>query len=374
MSNFKTAFDAGKTGLNFGLPTGIDGLDQAINGIQKKSSYGLAAAPKCGKTTLADFSFVLSPYLHMLKENRLDNINWIYYSLEIDRVSKEFKFAAFFMALDFGVYNFMYKDKLYAMSQDYLMGSLLHKNSDGGLEQIPITEEHEAMLKQVYLTRIVPLFGEFGPRGERISKGKIDFIEDNENPTGINKYLWAYAKEHGNFVKEHYRTLDDNGNQVIKDRVIGYDEKNPELYTIIITDHIRKPRRERGFSLKENIDKLLEYDTILRNLCKFTFLNICHSNRGVSNVDRLKFAGEFIYPTADDVKDSGNLAEESTILLTMFNPNDEKYNLTKHFGVELANYPNYRSIHLAESRYTPAPKHVQVNMLGGINMFTPLDY
>ena len=97
-----------------------------------------------------------------------------------------------------------------------------------------------------------------------------------------------------------------------------------------------------------------------------------HSNRGVTNVDRLKMHGDKIFPTADDVKDTGNLAEESTILMTLFNPSDEKYNLTNHFGVELADYPNYRSLHITESRNTDSPVHIQLNVFGNVNYFEPL--
>jgi len=372
--NFVKTFLDGKAGKNMGLPTGIPALDQAINGIQRKTSIGIAAAPKCGKTTLADFACVLSPYLHMEKIGKLDDIEWIYFSGEIDRVSKEFKFAAFFMANDFGVYNFKYKDTLYQMNQDYLMGRMLHRNTDDTEERIPISPEHEDMLKQIYLQRIIPLFGEYDDRGAKIRSGKIDFIEDLENPTGLNKYLMAYARRHGEFIEEKYYTADPNDDKktIERKRIIGYKANNPEKYTIIITDHIRKPKRERGFTMKENIDKWLEYSTILRNLCEFTFIHIVHSNRQVANVDRLKFAGEWIYPTAEDIKDSGNVAEECTILLTLFNPNDEKYNLKRHFGVELKDFPNYRSLHLTESRYTEAPVHIRLNMHGGINTFTQL--
>ncbi len=309
----------------------------------------------------------------MLERNQLDNINWIYYSFEIDRVSKEFKVAAFFMAYDFNVYSVSYKGKTYPMSENYLTGTLLHDNGDGSTEVVPISPEHEEMLKIIYQNRIVPLFGRFDKYGRKIESGKIDFIEELENPTGMNKYIINYAKEHGKFIEAPYQTVNDRGEKVNKSRIIGYSENNPDLFTIIIVDHIRKLKNERGFTLKQNIDKWLEYSTYLRNMCQFTFVNICHSGRQLSNVDRLKYAGEYIFPTADDVKDTGNLAEESTILLTLFNPNDEKYNIDKHFGVELANYPNYRSIHVADARNVECPQHIQTRMLGNINMFLPLE-
>jgi len=373
MSNFIETYKAGKAGRNKGLSTGIDALDRAINGIQRGTSYGLAAAPKCGKTTLADFGWVISPYLEALKKGTLDKIEWIYLSYEIDRVSKEFKYAAYFMYHDFGINTFSYKGKSYMMNQDYLMGRMLYQREDGESEVIPVTDEHESMLKQIYINRIVPMFGEYDADGKQIKKGKIEFIEDPENPTGVRNMLMRKANEEGEFIKTPYTVVDEKGNPVTKERITGYKPNDPDKFVIVVTDHTRKLRRERGFTMKENIDKWLEYTTWLRNICKYTFLTICHSNRGLANVDRLKFAGEYIFPTADDVKDSGNLAEECTILLTLFNPNDEKYNLEKHMDVVLSEYPYYRSIHIAESRYTECPAHVQVNMFGGINLFTPIN-
>lgn len=372
MSNFIEAFKAGKLGKNIGLPTGITALDVATRGTQKKTSIGLTAAQKVGKTTMADFCYLISPYLYMLKIGKLDNINWIYYSYEIDRVSKEFKIASFFMAHDFDVYTFTYKDSIYAMCQDYLEGKMLHRVDEDTTECIIISAEHEEMLKDIYKNRIVPMFGEFDSTGKKIRNGKIDFIEEVDNPTGMYKYLNKYADRNGTFLFDTYETSDDNGNTIKKKKKTGYTENNPELYTIVIVDHIRKVGDERGFTMKQKIDKWLEYSTILRNLCRFTFINICHSGRQLSNIDRLKYAGEFIYPTSDDVKDTGNLGEESTMLITMFNPNDEKYNLLKHFGVEVKNYPNYRSIHIADARYVECPQHIQTRMVAGINMFLPL--
>lgn len=371
--NFVTKFTGGQQGLNVGWTTGVPALDKAILGIQQEQTYGIAAAPKCGKTTFADYAFLISPYLQAERENRLDEIEWIYFSYEISRVSKEFKFAAFFMAYDFGIYNFTYKGDIYPMSANYLQGKLtrvIGRDAKGNdiRELIPVTEEHSTMLKQVYVKRIVPIFGEYDENGRKLQTGKIvHFLEEQDNPTGMDKFLKNYCRQHGTFSMEKYMS---EGKE--KERIIGYKSNTPKVTRIVITDHIRKPTMERGFNMKQNIDKWLEYSTVLRNRCRLTFVHIAHSNRGVANTDRLRFAGEFIYPTADDVKDSGNLAEECTVLMTLFNPNDEKYNLTKHFGAELVNYPNYRSLHITEAREVPSPAHIQMNMYGDINTFTPL--
>lgn len=374
--NFVAKFKSGQAGQNKGLTTGIPGLDRAINGIRKFHSYGLAAAPKCGKTTLADFSFLLAPYLQMEAEGRLDDIEWIYFSFEIDRISKEFKFAAFFMYHDYGIITFEFKGKTYEIDQDYLMGAKLYvkeiKDGKEITDFIPIAPDHEVKLKEIYTRRIIPIFGEFDEYGNQIRPGKVKIIEQADNPTGMYKLLLSNAATHGRFLTEKYYVTDEKGRQEQRERITHFHDNKPNKYWIIITDHVRKLARERGFTMKENIDKWLEYSTIIRNKMGYIPVNICHSNRGISNVERLRFAGEMIFPTSDDVKDTGNLAEESTVLMTLFNPGDEKYNLQRHMGVDLTQYPKYRSIHVTESRYTECPAHIQTNMFGNINYFVPL--
>lgn len=352
--NFVDAFKKGKEGKNLGMSTGIHKLNIAINGLQKKQSITIAAAPKIGKTTLVDYICVLSPYL--LSTN-LDNIQWIYYSYEIDRVSKEYKFASFFFYHDYQLSDFIHTDGIkYEISSEYLLGKIRDRNG----EFIQVSEEHEEILKKIYINRIIPLFGEYNSDGYQVKPGKIIFIDEPDNPTGMYKYLKEFAKRNGEYKTQRY--TDNEGN--IKTKIVGYKENNEELQTIVVVDHIRKCRTERGYTIKQTMDKWSEYTNELRNKLYYTIINVVHSNRNLANVDRLKLAGEFIFPTSDDIKDSGNLAEDATVTMTLFNPADEKYNLIKHFGKVLKEYPGYRSLHITESRDTKCPVHIQLQMLG----------
>ena len=375
--NFINTYKQGQSGYNVGRTTGIPELDIATRGTKRKMSIGLAAATKCGKTTFVDYGYVLSPYLAAEKKGDLENLDWMYNSYEIDRVSKEFKFAAFFMAHDYGVYDFTYRGQTYTMCSDYLMGGMSWKDNPKNIEEepklIPVSKEHHDMIREIYQRRIVPLFGEWGEKNTLITPGKITFYDEATNPTGANKQLIEYAAKRGTFTSKTYTVTHSNNRKETITKHEKYTPNNPNLLSLIITDHIRKFLPEQGFNKKETIDKWLEYTTAARNMLEFSFVNICHSNRGVSNVERLRASGEFIYPTSDDVKDTGNLAEESTMLITLFFPGDEKYNLKKHFGVELDDNPNYRSIHITESRNTEAPVHIRARMLGGVNMWLPFN-
>jgi hypothetical protein len=417
--NFRMAFELGQKGSNKGLPMGegLKTISQAINGIQRGRIYSIAASPKGGKSTLVDVGFCIEPAFYVLNHNaktqasinkvvdrlnittdpdtrqtlneeyeklskQLIDLEFIYNSYEIDRVSKEFDFVSHFLNKDYGIYLITlpsgktYKGKnVVSLSSAFLRGELEYDNEDPLKEKeiIRVSQDLLNLIKEVYRTRIIPLFGEYNEKGEKISKGLIKFLEVKENPTGIRNYLLAYAKENGEFL---YRQTVKDG--VTYTRCTGYKPKNPEKYVIVITDHVRKLIPERGFKMKETIDKFSEYTVELRNTCNFSFVNIIHLNRAIGDISRRQFDDDRIFPSPDDIKDSGNLSEDSNYIFTMFNPNDDKFNLTKHFGTPIRRpdktllYPNMRTIHLVESRHCVCPQHFRVNMFGDIKKFEPL--
>lgn len=382
--NFEYRFKQGLKGLNFGLPMGIPAMDLKMGGIQRESLYGVAAGPKVGKTTLVDYAFVLSPSEYYLAELSRGNprnleVEWIYFSFEISRVKKEFKYVTFYMARDYGITTFDWKEEVHQLTPNYLEGKM-RDNDD--MPIIP-SEEHQKIILEIYRNKIIPLFGEYDQRGKRIKKGLVDFVDVRDNPTGLRNYIGEYSSKNGTWNKVSYKTqtgTNHDGTPLyeIKQKRESWTPNNPNKFTIIILDHLRKLKAERGFSKKALVDKMIEYQVEFRNWCGFTFVDIIHLNRGMSDVQRLKYNNEFIYPTGDDVKETGNLSEEANYLFTMMNPNDEKYGLTKHFGLQIKTtsndeiYPNYISIHLVESRDTECPVHFRTIMKGNVNQFEPL--
>ena len=103
MSNFIKEFKKGQSGGNKGVPmgAGLENLSRAINGTQRGMTYGVAAAPKCGKSTFVDYAFIFNAYLYSLQSGV--KVIWTYFSFEMDRVTKEFDFASFFMYHDYNI-------------------------------------------------------------------------------------------------------------------------------------------------------------------------------------------------------------------------------------------------------------------------------
>lgn len=374
--NLIEEFKKGQSGSNKGLPMGegLANISKAINGVQKSRIYGVAGGPKSGKSTFVDYSFVIEPFIYALQNNI--EIEWIYFSYEIDRISKEFDFAAFFLNYDFGIETITLEEgitytqngkvtTIINLSPDYLRGRL--QDDNGNI--IKVKDSIIEALKIVYQNRIIPLFGEYSSNGTLTKKGYIKFIEFKENPTGVYKFLKTHAEKSGNFIHS----------QTTQGRIIGYSANNPGKYTIIVMDHLRKLILERGFQMKQNVDKMLEYMVELRNWCGYTFVPIIHTNRSMSDVDKIRHAGDELFPSGDEVKDSGNMSEDCDYLFTIFNPNDEKFKLQKHFGLPIRDskgnpiFPNMRTIHLVESRHCIFPQHFRANMLGNIKSFKQIN-
>lgn len=217
----------------------------------------------------------------------------------MDRVSKEFDYATYFLYHDFGIEFItldegVTKDKknIIELSPNYLRGRMLDDNGN----VIKVKPEIIEALKVVYENRIIPMFGEYASNGSQVTPGKINFIEQKDNPTGIYKFLKDHASKEGTFIKSGHGEFQ---------RIVGYKPRNPNKYTIIIIDHLRKLIPERGWQMKQTVDKMIEYQVELRNWCGYTFVPIIHTNRNMASVDRIRHAGQDLYPTSDDIKDTG---------------------------------------------------------------------
>lgn len=362
MSNFVKTFLKGQSGSEIGLylGEGLKSLNDAIKGLQKGRLYYIASPPKTGKTTLVNYAFILNPLLDAIKRNI--NIKYYYYSLELTRIDLEFDFVTYFLYSDFKIKEVEVGNKKIELSPDFLRGRVF----DDEMTLIKVPESIQDKMKFIYKNKIIPLFGEYNEEGIKIKDGYINVIETSDNPTGIFNFILSEAEKYGNFIEKKY------GESL---RKVGYIPNNPNDFKIVIFDHIRKVYSERGFDEKRSIDKLSEYFVILKRLLNWSFVGIVHLNRSLIDIQRFKQFGDMLFPDSDMVKASGNMAEDCDYLITMFNPNDERYNLKRHFGKDIKDmsgnpyFPNMRTIHLVESRHCVYPQHFKVNMLGNVKDF-----
>ena len=284
--------DRGREGLNKGFPMGFPRLIEHIPDIQKGTSYLIFGESGSGKSAFVDTAYVFNPLDWYLKNKDNTNlkIKILYYSLEISKDRLLLKQITRKIYIDTGL----------LLDVNYILSRGKHR----------IRQEHyELVLK-------------YCKYFEQLSEYLI--IKDNSvsnHPYAIYMDLWKYSEEVGTYEK--------NSDGIIT----NYKEKDPNLYTVIITDHLGLVPPEKGADKKTTMDKLSSHQVLFRNRCKFTFANLMQVNRSVNDIDRIKLQKEKFFLSLADIKNSGNPAEDCDTAIGIFNPNNYEFNNYRGYNI-----------------------------------------
>lgn len=270
---------AGLKGDYEGLDNGLDRINEYIFKTQRSCYYLIGGLSGSAKTTFLDFQI-----LNGIQDAESKNIpiNVIYYSWEIDETSKK---ANWLSVLIFKKYNI-----------------IIPPEKIKGFGNLRLTEEEQ----EIVYSELIEL--------EKIFN-KINWIWEPINPTGMYKYWWNHMSTRGKFIKESY--IDEDNKK--QERIIGFESNDPKEYNIVAVDHLYLGRLERGFNLKQNIDKISEYAVLCRNLFKMTFIFLQQFNQGLSTVERQKFKGVDISPQQSDFRDSTSPYADCDIAIGLMN-------------------------------------------------------
>ena len=133
----------------------------------------------------------------------------------------------------------------------------------------------------------------------------VEYIDDEKNPTGINKKLREYALSHGHL---NFKTIDIKdpitGKPTIKsivDPVNPYTSDNPEEYRIVIVDNASNLNTENNLNKRETIERLSKYAITLRDQLKYTFVLIQHQAQSQEGIENFKL--NKLKPSSDGLSD-----------------------------------------------------------------------
>lgn|SRR3990167_2792659 len=266
----------GREGLNKGLPMGFNRLVEYLPNIQQATYYLLGGSAKVGKSGLAADMFVFNPYEYVVNHPGEFELDIDYYSFEIEKVSLMVKAIA---------RRLYYK---YGIKTD--VNELLQRGnkhcSDGLWKAANECRDYYAAMEDMVHIHDIPF-----------------------NPTGINKYLWAKAAQHGTVVKKPIEIIDEEGLPIRTIQVFDrYIPNNPNRYHIVILDHIGLMHLENGNSIKQNLDKMSQYFVSLRN--NFNIIPVVVQQLGfdLTGTDRIRSASS--QPTLHDFSDSKYLSRD----------------------------------------------------------------
>lgn len=335
---FLQEVERGRQGLNIGLPNCFDKFNDHIYGTQKDTYYLIGGEPGTGKSTFTDDNFILTPYFFFKNQGLKIPIKWFYYSLEIGEIAKRAKWTAWKLYEDYRIVT----DSAYILS----------KNSKNRISD-------EIYNRVIYVDQQMDeLFDH------------IVFNEDNQNPTGIYSDIRTYAEKNG--TTEYEEFTDHSG---VKGRKrVGYIPNDPNEAVEIIVDHVGLTKKERGYNNKENIDKLSEYLVDVRRVYRYIPIVVSQLHRGLSNIERMKFAkqgGVDLSPTIDDFKETGNLGQDASTAMIIFDP--VKHNIKSYAGYDLTQLQDtFRSVHLVKQRDAISNLVKPMYFQGGIGKLSEL--
>lgn len=296
---FKDRIKQGLEGKFTGLSNGLDRINKYIFNVQRGCYTLIGGLSGSAKTKLVDFIL-----LNAVQDAEVKGtpINIFYYSYEIDENTKKAEWLAM---LIYNKYN-----------------KIVAPETIKGLGDFRLTSEEQIMV-DAEMDNLERLFSKITWRWESI------------HPTGMYMEWISHMKTRGEFVYRDY--VDTDGST--KQKIDKFALNNPEEYNIVICDHIALSKREKGYTLKENLDKLSEHAVRCRNLYNMSFFLLQQFNQGLNSVDRQKFKGVDVSPQQSDFKDTTNPYTDADVVLGLLNAHKMDMEVCLDYNINVHNAP-----------------------------------
>lgn len=319
--------ESGIRGENNGLSLGLPRFQEYVPGIQPSNIYLIGGETGSGKSMLAINNFVYNPYEDYIK-NYIDKMN-----LKIFIISCEMSKSALGIR---AISRKLYNDYNIIADTNYVLSR--------GKNRISSEVRSKVILMKEYFDKM------------------NDYIEifPSMNPTGIRNTILKYVNDNGKTYNKKVKTHDGKEIEVFD----KYEPYKKQL-TLVLVDHISIVKSEKGFSKKEKIDKLFEYEIQLRDMFGVSFVNVQQLNRSISSTDRFKLGS--VEPQLSDFKDSGDSTDASNYVLAIFSP--QRYEISPYRDYIINKKDGglgdrFRSVKLLKNREGAADKILGTMFLG----------
>lgn len=331
-SNFnilKQEVEAGLEGKNSGIPMGFNRLNKYV-GIRKRIFTTVFGGTGTGKSALVYNAWILQPFDYLQKHKDSDlKMKVILFSMERSKVYILAKWLSRKIFLDLGVFIPLQK----------LLGWWDTKLTK---------DEHDIFLAyQSYIDELSQF---------------CDIVEGAINPTGMYKYVKKYAEENGRFEQiSEYKKI--------------YIPNHPNEIVVPIIDHYALATVESGKSKKETVDKVSEYCQLFRDQWGYSPVGVSQINRDLSGM-MLKKVDSF-EPTLDHIKESGRMAEDSDVVISLFQPSkyhteDRAYNVSKFIDPSTGG-DYFRRLTILKNSYGEADVGTGMGFFGATGIFKELN-
>lgn len=291
-NSFVYQVQSGRKGLNFGLDNGLQRVSRYLYGTQRGRYYLIGADSSVGKTTLADFMYILNAWQSAKKRGVAIKI--FYCSLEVSKTDKIARWVSYYIFLSTGK----------CMPSEFILGRV-----EGNL----VTDDDLKLIMDAY---------------DKVNTMMKDIIilDTGTSPTAIYESIinYHYEKE-GKVIRRKPSAADvRNG---VKGDVIDYIPNDPNAYTLLAIDHLGLLDPENGLDLKGTMDRMSKYGIRLKNIFKTTCVFIQQFSTDLLQSKRQHMMSmpankraSAIIPTRLDFGDSKTLFRDAEIVIGLVKP------------------------------------------------------
>lgn len=312
-------------GLYNSLPLPFKRFRTYFPGIEKAKYYLVTANQKIGKSKFTDNIFVYEPFFQMMKDREKLSLKIIYFTLEMSKQEKMLEFLSHL---------------LYRLSNGRIrMSPKDLKSTDN---DHPVPQEILDLLETEEYQRYITAFEE-----------TVEYIDNIKNPTGINKYVRAYALDPAN-GKLHMKTVTKKNELGIEETFEVpdyYEPTDPEEMRIIVLDNASNLVLESDNGVKlnkmETIDKMSKYFITLRDQLQFTICLIQHQNQAQEGVENVKL--DMIKPSANGLAECKTTIRDVNTAIGLYSP--AKYGRKEFAGYDITKFgKTFTAMEIIEDR------------------------
>lgn len=330
-------------GIN-SIPSPFKRFTPYFVGIEQATYYLITAYSNGGKSQFTCFYFIFEPLMYLYdNRDKLGNYKYTVLAFPLEETPERImqRFMSYLLF------------KLSNGEHVYSPAELRSSNNDKPLPQkvIDILESKE------YLDR-------------------IDYFEENVkfyqdlNPTGIYKEVKKYMEERGTTFYKEIEVENEVGEKTTRKLFDYYKPNNPDEYVITFIDHISIIDLERGYTLKQSIDKASEYcSKLLRN--RYGVSPVIVQQQGTSNESLDAFKQAKTAPSRDNLSDSKYTYKDASVMISLYNPSSHE--LTSYSGYDLTVFKdNIRFLSIKKNRDGEVDKTCPLLFFGTSSHFEEL--
>ena len=320
MGNLRLRRERVLSGLYNCIPFPFPRFRAWVPGIETAKFIVVTANQKVGKSKFCDYLFVYEPLFFILEHPEM-RVKVLYFTLEM---SPEEKYNEFLCHLLFRLDGIeVSPTELKSTDRDH-----------------PIDEKILELLESDKYQRYIKAFEDM-----------VEYIDDQRNPTGINKYCRDYALAHGHLNFKKGKRKDPITDKIIDADVVDndnpYTPDDPEERRIIIIDNASNLSLESGLKKMETIDKMSKYGITLRNQLKFIFVLIQHQAQAQEGIENQKL--NKLKPSSDGLADCKTTTRDANMVIGLYSP--FKYGLREYEGYDITKFRNHiRFMEVIEDR------------------------